>query len=498
VERLYVSQVGFILRVLFVTQQIDYEPQGIMHLSSALKAAGHQVELAVGAHHDPVAVARQFQPDVAAYSVITGSQRYYLEINRQIKAEMPDVFAAFGGPHPTFFPEMVHEDGVDGICRGEGEEAMVDLVNALTEDKFEAILGLDNWSFPQNGDRQNADQWDDGVITNPVRPYVQDLDSLPFPDRALVYERDPMSARSKIKHFLTGRGCPYNCTYCFNHALSEIYRGKGKRFRQQSVDYVIEEVRWVRAHYPLEYVVFVDDTFVLSTEWLAEFTEKYPRHIGLPFFCNTRANLVTAEQVRLLKDAGCQTVSMGIESGSDRIRNGLLKRRMSRDQILKAARLIREGGLQLTTTNMIGLPTSTLQDDFETLDLNIQTKPAYAHVFIFQPYPRTELGEFTREHGWMVGTFDDIGEVAWDHSVLEFDEAHKRGIAVLQRFFAIGVEWPQLVPLIKRLTKVPDNPLFWLLNKGWKGWAIKNRVHPVRLSLKEMVETAWHFMRIKS
>ncbi len=487
------SEVAAILRVLFIAQQIDYEPQGIMHLSSALKAAGHQVELAVATHHDPLALAREFRPDVAAYSVITGSQRYYLDVNQRLKAEVPGVFSVFGGPHPTFFPEMVEEDGVDGICRGEGEQAMVELVSALGNEGPTAVLELDNWSFRRNGDGQDAQ-----VIANPVRPYVEDLDSLPFPDRALVYERDPITARSKIKHFLTGRGCPYNCTYCFNHALSEIYRGKGKRFRQRSVDHVIEEVRWVRDHYPLEFVVFVDDTFVLSNEWLSEFAEKYPRQIGLPFFCNTRANLVTSEQVRLLKEAGCHSVSMGIEAANDRLRNDLLKRRMSKEQILEAACLIREGGLRFTTTNMIGLPTSTLDDDFETLRLNIQARPSYAHVFIFQPYPRTELGEFTREHSWMVGTFDDIGEVAWDHSVLSFDESHKRGLAILQRFFAIGVEWPRTVPLIRRLVKVPDNPVFWLVNKLWKGWAIKNRVHPVRLSLREVLETAWHFMRIKS
>jgi anaerobic magnesium-protoporphyrin IX monomethyl ester cyclase len=476
------------VRVLFVAQQIDYEPQGIMHLSSALKGAGHQVELAVAARHDPLAVAREFQPDVVAYSVITGSQRYYMDVNLRLKADMPRLFSTFGGPHPTFFPEMADEAGVDGICRGEGEEAMVDLVTALADGGPEAVLGLDNWSFRRNGD----------LIANPVRPYVEDLDSLPFPDRALVYERDPLAAHSKIKHFLAGRGCPYNCTYCFNHALSGLYRGKGKRFRLRSVENVIAEVCWVRDHYPLEFVVFVDDTFVLSTEWLAEFAIEFPRRVGLPFFCNTRANLVTDEQVRLLKEAGCHTVSMGIETASDRIRNELLKRRMSKEQILEASELIRKGGLRLTTTNMIGLPTSTLQDDFETLELNVQTRPAYAHVFIFQPYPRTELGEFTREHGWMVGTFDDIGEVAWDHSVLRFDEAHKRGLAVLQRFFAIGVEWPRLIPLIKRLTRFPDNPIFWMLNKAWKGWAIKNRVHPVKLGLREMVETARHFMRIKS
>ncbi|MFN2244134.1 MAG: B12-binding domain-containing radical SAM protein [Anaerolineae bacterium] len=482
-----------IVRVLFVAQQTDYEPQGIMYLSSALKAAGHEVDLAVATHQDPVAAARQFQPDVAAYSVITGSQRYYLDVNQRIKREVGGVFSVFGGPHPTFFPEMVAEEGVDGICRGEGEDAMVDLVNALASGGPESVLGIANWSFHRNGD-----EGDGGIITNPVRPYVEELDRLPFPDRALIYERDPISARSKIKHFLTGRGCPYNCTYCFNHALSEIYRGKGRRFRQRSVDHVIEEVRWVRDHYPLEFVVFVDDTFVLSAEWLAEFAEKYPRQVGIPFFCNTRANLVTEEQVSVLKEAGCHSVSMGIETGNDRLRNELLKRRMSKEQILEAARLIREGGLYFTTTNMIGLPTSTLEDDFETLELNIQARPSYAHVFIFQPYPRTELGEFTREHGWMVGTFDDIGELAWDHSVLDFDEEHKRGLAILQRFFAIGVEWPHTVPLIRRMMRLPDNPIFWLMNKLWKGWAIKNRVHPVALSLREIAETAWHFMKIKS
>ena len=476
------------MRVLFVTEQIDYEPQGIMHLSSALKTEGHEVDLAVASHVDPVAYASDYRPDIVAYTVLTGSQRYYLDLNLRLKAQLPGVFTVFGGPHPTFFPDMVEEDGVDAICRGEGEGAMVDLVDALAQGGPDQATGIANWSFQNGGD----------IVTNPVRPYVEDLDTLPLPDRALVYERDAMAARGKIKHFITGRGCPYNCTYCFNHALSEIYRGKGKRFRQRSVGNVIEEICWVREHYPLEHVVFVDDTFVLSPEWLAEFAEEYPRRVGIPFFCNSRANLVTKEQVRLLKAAGCHTVSMGIEVANDEIRNGLLKRRMSREQILEASHLIREAGMQLTTTNMIGLPTSTLQDDLDTLELNIQANPSYAHVMIFQPYPLTELGEFTREHGWMVGTFDDIGEVAWDHSVLKFDDKHKRGLEVLQRFFAIGVEWPRTLPFIRKLMALPDNRLFFLLNKLWKGWAIKNRVHPVRLSLRETVETAWHFLGIKS
>lgn len=385
------------MRILFIVQQIDYEPQGIMHLSSALKAAGHEVELAVAARQDPVAMARDFQPDVAAYSVITGSQRYYLDLNRRLKAELPGLFSVFGGPHPTFFPEMVEAEGVDGICRGEGEAALVELADTLTGGGRTAVLGLENWWFCRDGE----------TIANPVRPYIEDLDTLPFPDRALVYDRDPISARSKIKHFLTGRGCPYNCTYCFNHALGQLYRGKGQRFRQQSVEYVIEDIRRVRDRYPLEFVVFLDDTFVLSHDWLAEFAEKYPRRIGLPFFCNTRANLVTAEQVRLLKAAGCHSVSMGVETANDRIRDELLKRNMSREGILDAAAILRRHNVAFMTNNMLSLPTGSLETDFETLALNAECRPAYANVFLFQPYPKTALGEWAYREGWMMGSFDD-------------------------------------------------------------------------------------------
>ena len=473
------------MRVLFVTHQIDYEPHGIMHLSSALKVAGHEVALAVDALEDPVRVAKEFQPGIIGYSLITGSHRYYYQLNRRLK-EKVDFFSAFGGPHPTFFPQMIEEEGVDGLCIGEGEEALVDMANSLEAGRFD--LAIPNWWFKVDGK----------IIRNSVRPLVDDLDRLGLPDRDLVYLKDPIYRHSKIKHFISGRGCPYNCTYCFNHAFSKIYKGKGKRFRQRSVDNVIEELRQVKEGYPLEFVIFVDDTFVLSQGWLEEFAEEYPKKIGLPFFCNTRANLVTEKQVRLLKKAGAFCVGMGIEAGNDRVRNELLKRNMSRDQILHACRLLHEGGLNFTTTNMLALPTSNLEDDFETLQLNIQCRPVYAHAFLFQPYPKTELGEFTREEGWMAGSLDDMSNIMWDKSVLQFPKEEKQQMENLQRFFAIAVEWPRLLPLIRFLIKLPRNRLFWLVHKLWKGYALGTRVHPARLSLRGHIEMVRHYMRIKS
>lgn len=473
------------MRVLFIIQQVDYEPQGLLHLSSALKQAGHEVDLVVAQLQDPVEFARKWRPQVVGYSVMTGSQRYYLEINHRIREAVP-VFSVFGGPHPTFFPEFIEEEGVDGICIAEGEEALVELVNRMSDGGFQPDIL--NWHFKVNGE----------IVRNPVRPTVHDLDTLPLPDRDILYSRDPLSRKSKIKHFITSRGCPYNCTYCFNHALFELYGSKAKRFRQRSVDNVIAEINGVRARWPLEFVVFVDDTFVISRKWLEEFAEKFPKEVGLPFFCNTRANLVTEEQVRLLKQAGCHCVSMGVEAANDRVRNDLLKRNMSREDITNAARLFHEVGLNFTTTNIIGLPTTTIEDDLDTLALNIECRPAYAHAFIFQPYPRTQLGELTRNSDLMVGTFDDIGTLAWDTSVLKFEPEHIRALENLQRFFAIVVNWPALLPLVRRLMRWRSNKIFWLLNKLWKGYAIKTRVHPVRLSLREYIEIIWHFMKINS
>ncbi len=478
------------MRILFVEKQIDYEPQGIMSLSSSLEAAGHEVALAICAQEDPLDVARKFEPGIVGYSVMTGSQNYYFELNQHLKESLKHpFFSAFGGPHPTFFPEMISEAGVDGLCIGEGEGAIVDLANRL--DNGGPPPDLPNWWLKIDGE----------VVKNPTRPLVPALSDLPLPDRRLIYDKHAYTRESPIKHFLGGRGCPYNCTYCFNHAWYQIYE-RQKRGFQRSVDHVLDELEIVRERWPLEHVVFIDDLFIIYLDWLAEFADKYPRRIGLPFFCNVRANLVTPEKVALLKKAGCVTVSMGIEAANDRVRNDLLKRKMSREQMIHAGQLIRGGGVHLTSTNILGLPTSTLEDDLDTMSLNNECQVSYAHAFLFQPYPGTELGEFTQENDLMVGSFEDISAIAWDRSIIVHDVDEKNQIEHLQRWFAMGAEFPWLTPLIRVLIRLPHNrfvdTLYWWAHKLWKGYAIKKRVHPTPLSLRALWSEITHFMRLEA
>ncbi|HDN79762.1 MAG TPA: B12-binding domain-containing radical SAM protein [Chloroflexi bacterium] len=474
------------VRVLFVMKQADYIPLGLMHLSSALKRAGHEVELVIATHEDPIEVARRFRPGIVGYSIYTGLHRYYLELNKAIKEALGGkVFSAFGGPHATFFPEVIEEEGVDGVCIGEGEDALVDLANAL--DGGDDYLAIPNWWFKRDGE----------IIRNPLRPLVEDLDTLPFPDRELFYAKDSFSRESGLKHFISSRGCPYRCSYCYNQAFNALYRGKGKIVRHRSVDNVIEELNWVRSRYPLRFVVFLDDLFIWPLEWVEKFAEKYPREIGLPFFCNVRPNLVTPELVRLLKEAGCHSVGMGVETGDEKMRKEILKRNITDEQIIESARLIKEAGLRLITTNMVGLPGGSLEIDFKTLELNITCRPDYANVFLYQPYPRTELGEYAREHGYLEGTYDDIGPSAWDHTVIRFaNPREKRLVENFSKLFALAVEWPWLTPVVKWLIHLPPNPLFRLVYKLWKGYTIKNRIHTYPLSLRELWHSVRHFLKM--
>jgi anaerobic magnesium-protoporphyrin IX monomethyl ester cyclase len=119
------------LHLLFIVKEIDNEPQGILIISSVLKQAGHQVSLVVASEEDPVEAALRLRPDVVGYTVYTGPHTWYLELNQRIRDQLPGVFSIFGGPHPTFFPEMIEREGVDGLCIGEGEYATLDLMNAL-------------------------------------------------------------------------------------------------------------------------------------------------------------------------------------------------------------------------------------------------------------------------------------------------------------------------------------------------------------------------------
>jgi radical SAM superfamily enzyme YgiQ (UPF0313 family) len=385
----------------------------------------------------------------------------------------------FGGPHPTFSPELIEEEGIDAICRAEGFEAVANLVNKL--ERGEDITQTPNWWIKEDG----------RIYKNPIAHQVKSLDELPFPDRG-IFDKYPSYMKNKSFSFMTGFGCPYNCTYCFNHQAHKMLMKGDKIIRRRSVDNVIEEIKEVREKYPLQYVLFRDEIFTLNKNWVKEFSIKYTREIGLPFYCVLRANHVTEEIIDDLKKAGVYNVTFAIESGNDFTRNTVLKRNMSKEAILKASKILYDKKVPFFTYNMIGAPGETFDMALETWELNVRCRPSGTWAYLVYPYPRTELHNYAVSNGYL--DKDKTKEYLMtyhDKSILNLKD--KRKIENFHKLFSIAVEFPFLIHIIKFLVKLPLHNFYNLIRKIWRGYTSYTKVYPrtVRQSFVELISGAF-------
>lgn len=468
------------MRILFLAARArSIEPFGIMSLVPALRQHGHQVALLEADAPGLPQRVRTFQPDVIGYSVCTGAQRYYLELNRQLKSALEFV-AVFGGPHPTFFPDMIHEAGVDAICRGEGDQAFAEFCDELAANRtLRAVPNI--WV-----------KVDDEVERSELRPLVSDLDELPWVDRELYYGLRSDIASHPVRSFLASRGCPYRCSYCFNQPMDELYDGQWRKVRVRSPASLVAEIGSVTASYPTEFVAFRESIFPMNHRWLEEFATLYARQVGLPFYCHLRLDLLTRERVRLLAEAGCHSVNVGIEAGDPSVRGELLARPMSDEQILRGCGLLREHGIKVLANNMLGLPGTTFAHDLRTLRLNQRCRPDYALAMLWQPYPGTELARFAVEQGHFHGNYDCLDFSYYYRSHLHFrGDGERRRIENLQKLFGVAAMVPATTPLVTLLSRLPPNRVFDTIFEtvylvfhqteifphrvGWRDWALNLR-----------------------
>jgi len=442
------------MKVLFIDSFEYVELIGIMQLSAVLKQHGHEAAFLDLKFEKEIhrAVARA-EPDIIGYSVTTGKHTRLQKLNLELKRDL-DFLAIFGGPHCTFFPDFIAAEGVDALCVGEGEHAMAEVADALRDGR--PITGIPNIHAKSNGE----------IHRNDVRDLVQDLDSLPYPDRSLC-DKYNHYRRMYMRYVMTGRGCPYACTFCFNHAFNRLYKDKGKITRRRTAEDVIGEVREVADTYGTRRFCFIDDTFTLNREWVLDFCEKYKKEVSLPFDVSVRANLMDEEVVTALKDAGCYLAAYSIESGNERIRNEVLNRNITEDKLVTTGRLLRKHRVKVQIQNIIALPDETLDTAMETLMLNARCKPTYAWASIYQPLPGTKLCDYATMKGYFDGSPDEVASY-FSKSPLKMKDIRK-----LERFhhlFSICVDYPFLVPLIKLLINLPLKPLYrllWLIHKTW-------------------------------
>jgi len=436
--------------VLFI-QELYYDYIGVMALSAALKQKGISTDLIIERNPEKVvAYIKRHSPEMVCFSVISGIHQFPARMSRAIKAAFPDLPVIAGGPHPTFFPGYISEGAFDALCVGEGDVAIVKYYRAVTGD---LPLGeVPNLIYKQDGK----------IRKNPVGRLIEDLDRLPFPDRS-VYDKYRMFSRAETKGFVTSRGCPYNCSFCYNRKAKEIYKGKGRFHRMRSPENVVAEILAVADSYPsLRTVLFVGDTVFYTKKWAARFLELYREKVDLPFSGLVAADIIDEEIGRLLKQARCHSIFFGIESGNERIRKEILKKNISDRQIASAADILRRNNIACRTFNMVGIPTETLENMFETIRMNVDVRARHPWCSIFVPYPGTELFDIAVESGELDRDFscDQLPRSYMEKCVL--NRPDRSQVENIHKLFKTAVRHPGLIPLIRRLIRLKPNLLFKL------------------------------------
>ncbi len=277
---------------------------------------------------------------------------------------------------------------MDWIVRGEAEGPVLSLLDAIEARRTgDDIPGLQRW---------DGSAWR-GL---PAAPGL-DLNALPVADKGIYYERYPFMRRFPFKRFLTSRGCHHRCTYCYIPSLNKVQpREKGKRWtRRKAPEQAVEEVAREQSLGPLSHVHFSDDLFTNDVEWLQEFAPLYRKRVGVPFTCNTSAELIDAEVAEALAEAGCFAAGFAIETASARLRLKVLRKGVTTEHLVEAAAHLRRSRIQLATFNMIALPGETPDEALETVVLNSQLGTDFIRINYAFPMPGTGMTEYAMGEG---------------------------------------------------------------------------------------------------
>ncbi|MCA9409783.1 MAG: B12-binding domain-containing radical SAM protein [Candidatus Omnitrophica bacterium] len=428
------------MRIAFVLDNIilGQEPLGVTTMGALLKQHGHQVDYfdfppqeSKWNIDDVVA----FQPDIVGYSISSGLHNRYLRFNRLLKEQLPNLFTIIGGPHPSFFPNFLEKEGVDAICVGEGEQPMLELANAMERgDSPYEVAGL-HLKLP-DGTRR----------VNPPRPYEQDLDKIPFPDHSFI-RKFPHLRDSPIAYVMCGRGCPYNCNFCFNHVSIDLQAGRYTRYR--SPENIIEECLELRDRYGKRYIAFQDDTFSLNYRFLEKFLPLYKEQVGLPYLAHLRADNITPKMAKLLGDTGCKRGVIGLENGNEDIRIKILDKTVTDEDIIRCSELLHDNSIEFLSQNMFGVPGETIETVLSTIELNIRAKADLMVIHFFQPYPGTDLARISSEMGLWEGTVDDIPES--NHWFVVLDMKDKELMTMLGHLSYFMLDYPKAFYYLKPL-----------------------------------------------
>jgi len=381
---------------------------------------------------DFVKMIEEFKPDLIGVSAVEVTFKMSMDLINTVKNIKPDIKVAFGGSFPMTAPErVINENNVDIVCIGEAENAFVELCKKLkSKEDYTEISNL--WVKK------------DGKIYKNKLGNLIDLDDLPHQDWELFDKRriyKPMSgAIGRTGCFELTRGCVFSCTFCINEFLNKVHNHKS--YREKSIPKFIEEVKYFKDNYGIEYVYILAEMFLPTTKQrIRDFSKLWKEKIGLPFWCQLRVEGVDEENARLLEEAGCVSISAGIESGNEEFRRRVIHRMMSNQRIFEAFRILKNTKMQISGNCIIGFPGETRELIFDTIELNRQLNLDNTMVHAFSPYRGTSLYDLSVERGY-ISPDHMAGDYRSDYT-LNMPHISKEEILGLHRTFAMYVKFPK-------------------------------------------------------
>ncbi|MFH1033303.1 MAG: radical SAM protein [Pseudomonadota bacterium] len=390
-------------RCSVLVEQSQFDNLGVGYLTAVLKRQGHPTQVVfddygfkpwswgAGSKLDSAKLLEHLRDnptDVLLVSVNSDFYQRALALARAVKERYPAIVICFGGVHATHAHTHVLKNScIDYVCRGEGEIAVLDLL---------AHLENPGPQLPQGIYRVEGGQ----IRGSGLGRLVEDLDSLPFPDKADFYAKVPHA--SNIYTVITGRGCYSNCSYCNSSSIRRQYREMGHRFmRRRSVDNVLKELHFAKKTYNPKYIMVYDDTFIYDKKFLRVFAERYRREIHLPFYCETNPNFFDEEILRLLVDAGLCFTEVGVQSLDPWIRQNIFHRSESIHNVGKFVSLLKKLGVFVSVDHIINPWDQHRQRLKDQAARYNQFRPPWISVFYLQYYPGTKIIEYARRDGFL-------------------------------------------------------------------------------------------------
>ena len=363
-------------------------PLGISYIVSILEKHNHKVDLYVTNNTESMdgldEIIRAFKPDVVGCSIVYREFFACVKILKHLKQNYPSIYVFAGGAHCTLNPEAVIEVGFDAVCIGEGEYPVLELVEQLAQNNRPSKIK--NFWF----------RLDDGIEKNDTRAYICNLDDLPFPNRKIWQKY--IEKKGGMHDIIVGRGCPFNCTYCCNHALRDTAPGQYVRFR--SPENIVEEIIYLKSEFPEIDSIFLEaEAINLDMDFLDSLADKLcdlnkELEVPIAYGANIRMhkNMDIPRIIKQFVKGNIVVINIGLESGSERVRREILNRpEYSNDDLRVMVKAAKKYHRHIMLFTLLGLPGETLSECRETMEIVKECHPSFIHLGIFTPYPGTAL-----------------------------------------------------------------------------------------------------------